>query len=387
MTKTTLTTTTVATLGTGLHRCAATAGLGVRVGAKARTWIVEARVGVRTVRKTLAPAAGPGSIGHVEARRLAAEYLDRVKSQGVTRRHEVLTLAEAVAVYVEKKRRRRDKKPLKLRTKVEYLRMIQPASGRRRAGALYALAGKRLTAITGDHIRAVHEAIAGRGERQQAYAMEVLRAVLKWHAIATPDSPLSQSTPGPRRIVLPPTAGNPSPLSKSQVTAWWKAASAVETLPSAALRIQLLTGMRPGEPAQCERIGDTLVLADPKNRRRHVIYLSKQAKALADAWPGPWPKQAHKTMTAINAAAGTPAVTRQNLRQTFATLAARHFTIGVVKRLLNQTPPGTRPGDVTLESYIGEDAEAAAAWQQIADMIEQPAAGAALAWPELTIPM
>ena len=40
---------------------------------------------------------------------------------------ESLTLAEAVAVYVEHKRRKSDKKPLKQRTKDDYLEMVAPA--------------------------------------------------------------------------------------------------------------------------------------------------------------------------------------------------------------------------------------------------------------------
>lgn len=359
--------------------CPVHKGLGVRVtAAGSRAWVLSMQVRGRTVRRTLGQVDGRGSIGHIEARRIArlraAELLtgvDELAERRRAKRDQKPTLADAVAVYVRDKRRRRDGKPLKARTKGDYLGMVRPAEGRRRAGLLFPLADRRLETITAAEIKRLHKALAPAGERRQSYAMEVLRAVLRWHGVAIEDNPLSAATAGAKRVALALPKGNPRPLDADDLRRWWQAASSIETLSSASLRIQLLTGMRPGEPAQCVRDGDTLILEDPKNRQRQVIYLSRQAKALADAWPGPWPVRTDKTMRSINEAAGTPGVTPQRLRHTAASIAAKRFPLAVVKRLLNHLPPGVAPGDVTMEFYVAvSDAEAAAAWQAFADHIE-----------------
>ena len=358
--------------------CPVNKGLGARVTAGgSRTWVLSMQVRGKTVRRSLGRVTGKGSIGHVEARRIArlraAELLTGVDELAVRRqakRDQKPTLADAVATYVKEKRRRVDGKPLAARTKADYLAMVRAAGGRHRAGLLYPLASRRLETITAANIKALYTALKPHGERRQTYAMEVLRAVLNYNGVKVADNPLLAGTAGAQRVRFAPPKGNPRPLDEDTLRRWWRAACSVDTLSAASLRIQLLTGMRPGEPAQCERIGDTLAIEDPKNRQRHVILMSSQVTALADKWPGPWPARVDKTMAGINAAAETPGVTPQQLRHTAASMAAKMFPLGTVKRLLNHLPPGVEPGDVTLEFYVRPtEAAALAAWQALADEI------------------
>jgi integrase len=43
------------------------------------------------------------------------------------------------------------------------------------------------------------QASASRGERRQTYAMQVLRAVLRWHGVTMPEDPFSAPTPDAQR--------------------------------------------------------------------------------------------------------------------------------------------------------------------------------------------
>jgi Arm DNA-binding domain len=120
-----------------------------------------------------------------------------------------LTFAEALQEYAERKRRSKDGLPLKARTKADYLGMVTPGrlgrDGQRFAdGELVALANLRLSDITPDAIRRTYERCARRSARRASYAMEVLRAVLRWHGVVIADNPLGKDTAGRDRIVLAP---------------------------------------------------------------------------------------------------------------------------------------------------------------------------------------
>ena len=100
-----------------------------------------------------------------------------------------MTLAKALHEYVEKKRRAKDGLPLKARTRADYLAMLKPGrtstTGKKFAdGELYSLADTLLSKITADDIRGLYAGLLKRSERQAAYAMQVMRAVLRWQGAA-----------------------------------------------------------------------------------------------------------------------------------------------------------------------------------------------------------
>ena len=87
-------------------------------------------------------------------------------------------------------------------------------------GELYPIADALLSRLTADDIRGVHAAVMKRSERQAVYAMQVLRAVLRWHGTVVPGNPLGGDTAGRDRIVLAPAKGNPSPIPPERLGAW-----------------------------------------------------------------------------------------------------------------------------------------------------------------------
>ena len=44
-----------------------------------------------------------------------------------------------------------------------------------------------LSKITADDIRCIYTGLLKRSERQATYAMQVMRAVLRWHGVVIPD--------------------------------------------------------------------------------------------------------------------------------------------------------------------------------------------------------
>jgi hypothetical protein len=328
-----------------------------------------------------------------EEGRLRTEAAARVQAD----RQDGLTLAKALREYVERKRRSKDGLPLKARTQADYLAMIEPGktskTGKKYSdGELYAVADTMLSKITADDIRAVHSALLKRSERQATYAMQVLRAVLRWHGVVVPGNPLGRDTAGRDRIVLAPSRGNPSPIPPERLGAWWRAAGIAPSRVAADYyRFQLLTGSRGGEIHGNKRygyepikVGDVdcnagkVVLRDTKNRSDHKILLSRQALEIAARHcAGRRPEEplfpivdARKTLTWINARAGT-SVQGHGLRATFASIAEELVSGGALKRMLNHAAGG----DVTLGHYVGKsEAQLRSAWQAVADFIEASAA-------------
>jgi integrase len=289
---------------------------------------------------------------------------------------------------------------LKARTQADYLAMLEPGrtckTGKKFAdGGLHGIAHTLLSSLTADGIRAVHTALLKRSEREAAYAMQVLRAVLRWHGVVVPGNPLGRDTAGRDRILLAPAKGNPSPIPPEQLGAWWRASGVAPSRVAADYyRFQLLTGCRGGEIHGNKRhgyapikVGDVdcdagkLVLRDTKNRSDHKLLLSRQALEIAARHcSGRKPDEplfpivdARKTLAWINARAGT-AVQRHGLRATFASIAEELVSGAALKRMLNHAPGG----DVTLGHYVGKsEVQLLAAWQAVADFIDAAAANEA----------
>lgn len=327
-----------------------------------------------------------------EDARLRAEVAAREQAD----RQDGLTLAKALREYVEKKRRAKDGLALKARTKADYLAMLEPGriskAGKKFSdGGLYPIAERLLSKLTADDIRCVHTALLKRSDREATYAMQVLRAVLRWHGIVVPGNPLGRDTAGRDRIVLAPAKGNPSPIPPEQLGAWWRASAVAPSRVAADYyRFQLLTGCRGGEIHGDKRhgyepikVGDVdldagkIVLRDTKNRSDHKLLLSRQALEIAARHcNGRKPEDplfpivdARKTLAWINTRASTE-VQGHGLRATFASVAEEIVSGGALKRMLNHATGG----DVTLGHYVGKsEAQLRAAWQTVADFIETAA--------------
>ena len=389
--------------GEVLHWCPRTPGFGLRVshtGVKA--YVLERRVDGKTTRRTLGKATGAGAISADAARALQLTVSSELQ-QGVDRaaarreqRHEVkrdaLTFGAALREYVTGKRRKKDGLALKARTQADYTAMIEPGGAAKDGkpfadGLLYSIADKPAHRITAKDIRTIHEAAAARSERQATYAMQVLRAVLNWHGIVVPDSPLGACTAGKDQIALPPTKGNPRPIPPEKLGAWWRAACAMAGHPGAdGLRFALLTGSRPGEVfgdkykntgltvADVDMAGARAMLPDTKNRKDHSIMLSTQALELVKPHlvgkaPGARVfdvSHPRKALLKINAAAGCPDVTPHKLRHTFASVAAELVSAFALIKMANHADGG----NVTAQHYVAtSDAQLRVAWQSVADHI------------------
>lgn len=385
--------------GYSLHWCPLTPGFGVRVTvAGARSWIAERRVNGKTVRRTLGRVEGRGAISADAARRLMVDISSELQS-GIDRMQDLkaervarvqaeaedsLTLAAALRTYVDKKRRGKDGLALKARTKADYLAMIETggtsSTGKPFAdGELYGLADKPLARITADDIRDTYKATLKRSQRRATYAMQVLRAVMNWHGVKVPDSPLDKATPGRDRLVLPKTAGDPTPIPPEKLGAWWKAATAkAGSVAADFYRLMILTGARSGEVKaiiieDVDLEGARIVLRDTKNRTDHTLLLSTQAAAIVAAHAkGKKPKSKlfditdpRKALVAINKAAETT-ISPHDLRATFASVAEELVSAYALKRMLNHADTG----DVTGGHYIAKsEAQLRTAWQTVADCI------------------
>jgi integrase len=384
------------------HWCKDTTGFGLRVSSNGdRSYVSERRVGGKTVRRTLGKAVGAGAISADAARKLMLTVsselqtgVDRVEVKRVERKVEKLdgiTLSVALAEYVKGKRRGKDGLPLKDRTKADYMAMVGTGGTTKDGkpfldGPLHPLADTPLTKITADNIRKVYADTLKRSQRTATYAMQVLRAVLNWHGVQVPESPLAKTTAGKDRIVLSPTKGTPSPIAPEKLGAWWAAATARsgEVIPDGC-RIILLTGCRPGElfgseyeagvlVQDVDLIGGRMVLLNTKNRQDHTIVLSTQAIAILEPHcKGKKPDakvfdviDVRITLGQINDAAGVVGVTPHKLRHTFASVAEELVSGYALKRMINHA----NTSDVTGNNYVGKsENQLRAAWQTVADFI------------------
>lgn len=259
-------------------------------------------------------------------------------------------------------------------------------------GELVPLAALNLSDITAAAIRQTYERCAKKSLRRATYAMQVLRAVLRWHGAVIAGNPLSKDTAGRQRIVLANAAGDPSPIPAERLGAWWNAAGQAPSRVAADYyRFQLLTGCRgveihghkklgypPLKVGDVDLAGARVVLKDTKNRSDHRLLLSAQALQIVrehcqgkEAEEALFPVvDARKTLRAINRSAQTH-VQGHGLRATFASVAEGLVSAAVLKRMMNHAVTA----DVTLGHYVAKsDAQLRAGWQAVADWIEQEAA-------------
>ena len=382
--------------GYAIYWCPDTQGFGLRVTSTGtRAWISERRIDGKTVRRTIGKAAGRAAISAKAARDLQVvlsgelqQGKDRLEAKRERRkadRVDALTLDAAVRDYVENRRRTKDGLALKARTRTDYLAMVASGGTTKDGrptlpGALFALAAKPLHKITADDIRRLHKALEDRGPRRQAYALQVLRAVLRHQGVVIEGDPLSPTTAGAARVRLATTKGNPTPIPPERLGAWWAAASATATVGADQLKFQLLTGCRPGEASgilvrDFDLKGERVILHDTKNRADHTLVLSKQAAAIAhwhaqgkqSAKPLFGVADAGKSIDAINAAAEVEGITAHKLRHTFASIAAELVPAFTLRRMMNHTGGG----DTAALHYVHvSEAQLRAGWQAVADFIE-----------------
>lgn len=299
------------------------------------------------------------------------------------------TLSDAIKEYVKDKRRSKDNLPLKPRTKSDYLGMVAPPKefengNKGQAGALYALAKKSIYEISGDDIRAVHATALKRGERQAAYAAQVLRAVFNWFGVKVPGNPFSKDLPGRERIAIPQARATGEPIPAERIGAWWKAVEQAANPESRDyLKFLILTGCRVSEPKQikvadCDLAAGRLLLRDTKNRKDHTVLLSRQAseivaRNIAGKKPGAFLfglDNCKKSIATIERRSGT-AFRLKDLRSSFASIAGGLVPAYVLKAMMNHA--GT--GDVTAQHYVRlNDASLRAGWQAVADYIDATAA-------------
>ena len=389
-----------------IHWCRDTPGFGVRVSRTGdRAYISERRNSDgKTRRVTLGKAVGgkaAGAISSEMARKLQITYsselqsgVDRVevkREQRKARKEDAVTLSVALTAYVKCKRRRKDGLPLKERTKADYLAMVKQGATKDdgtpfKNGTLYSLASKSITRITADDMRTIYKSAEESSTRQATYALQVLRAVLNWHGVTVPDSPLARTTAGKDRIVLPPTLGNPEPIPPERLGAWWHAATNLAGSDAGdGCRFILLTGSRTGEVFGSEHEpgllvenvdlrGKRVTFLDTKNRKDHVIVLSTQAFEIVQTrCKGKKPSQKvfdvinpRKTLDSINNAAAVEGITPHKLRHTFASVAEELVSSYALKRMLNHSDAA----DVTGGHYVGKsETQMRVAWQTVADFI------------------
>lgn len=388
--------------GDVFYWCKDTPGFGVRVSATGdRAYIMERRVDGKTTRRTLGKAAGAKAISSDAARKLKITVsgelqtgIDRLEIKRAEHKVEKLdgiTLAVALTEYINGKRRGKDGLALKERTKHDYMGMVAAGGTAKDGkpfadGALHTLANKSLTKITADDMRRAYATAEAKSKRQAVYAMQVLRAVLNWHGVAVPDSPLSKATAGKNRIILASTQGDPTPIPPEKLGTWWAAATARAGNPAAdGCRLVLLTGCRPGEifgndfepglyVRDVDLVGARLTLIDTKNRKDHTVMLSTQALAILKPHcigkkdstkvfdvidPG-------KTLDSINVVAGVTGITPHKLRHTFTSVAEDLVSAYALKKMVNHT----EASDVTGSNYVGKsENQLRVAWQTVADFI------------------
>lgn len=388
--------------GEAIHWCPRTPGFGLRVSATgSKAYVLERRVEGKTTRRTLGKASGPGAISADAARALQLAVsselqlgVDRAevrKEKRKAAKEDAFTFGDALHQYVAGKTRKKDGLHLKPRTQADYLKMIAPGGTARDGtpfadGPLCPIVNKSIHALTAKDIRELHAASAGRGVRQQTYAMQIVRAVLAWHGIAVEGSPLGKGTAGKNQIALPPTKGDPRPIAPEKLGAWWRAASAMAGHPGAdGLRFLLLTGCRPGEvfasahaPGLLVRDvdldGARVTLLDTKNRKTHRVLLPSQAVEILHQYcAGKTPgvpvfdsTRPTKMLLKINSASGCPDVTPHKLRHTFASVAAELVSAFALRAMVNHSSGG----DVTGVHYVAtSETQLRAAWQAVADHV------------------
>lgn len=303
-----------------------------------------------------------------------------------------LTLAAAMEQYVSDKRRRSDKLPLKQRTVDDYQGMLKPgrttvAGKRTKGGALARLSNKSIYGITADEIKAVHaDNLKHHSSRQAFYAMQTLKAILRFYAVKIPNDPFSGETPEAGRIYIEKAGvSETEPVEHllNHLGPWWRA---LHTLPASPVTDYIaflaLTGCRPSEPLKIlvgDLVNGEIRLRDTKNRSDHTLLLSTQALAIAqrsaegkaagDRLFPVTPAQANKVAHELSAITSIAFVPKM-LRSLFASIADELVSSSTLKRMLNHK----LAGDITDTNYIRKlKSTMRSGWQKVADHIEATA--------------
>jgi integrase len=384
-----------------IYWCPRTDGFGVRVTSTgARAWVAERRLDGKTVRRTLGKITGAAAITADAARRLQIDIsselqngkdrLEDRRAQAIEDKADALSVAEGVRIYVRDKRRRHGKDflPLKERTKDDYLGMVAPSGHTKKgkptqAGELHSIAHRAMHKLTAVEIQTLHKDLAERGERRQAYAMQLLRAVLRFHGINIEDNPLAPTTAGAKRIHIAMSEGDPTPIPAASLGKWWAAATELTGESADQLRAMLLVGARPGELPQLlarsvDMDGGHFTMIDTKNRSDHLVMMSTQVREIfTRRMKGKrsgdlvMPIQdLRRVLGKVNKVAGTDHITPHCLRHTFATVAEALVSNYVLKKMLNHATSG----DVTAGHYVHIDQDRLrAGWQAVADFLDAQA--------------
>lgn len=382
--------------GFSIFWCGKTPGFGVRVTDRGiRTWIVEHRVDGKTVRRKLGRVSGSGrdAISAEHARKLSikrsgelVQGVDVYANQRAAAKRDErdgLTFEQALQQYIDDNGAR--ERPLKQRTREDYLEMVSPGGvndyGRMRIpGELASIAEKRIASVTGSDMKALYLRLQKRGRTRAAYAMRVLRAVLRYHDVKLDNDPFARDQAGRDRIRLPRANRRKRVIPQERLGLWWKAASAAPS--GDKFQFMVLTGLRPGETAQVKASdvdlnGGRIPIVDTKNGKEHVVLLSRQAKRIIaarikgkdpqDTLFEADPRESQKT---IIEHCGVP-FSPHDCRRTFSTIAANLLPELVLKRLLNHAVGD----DVTAGHYVHlDEATLRGAWQRVADFIYKKAA-------------
>ncbi len=374
----------------------------MRTGAK--TYIFQSTLQGKTIRMRIGSCETWGlTPARKEAKRLQAiideknDPRDERKAKAAKieaeRERDELTVKVAFEDYLKRKIRKNDGLPLKQRTKDDYLGMLdggrpKKAGGNTMPGMLHQVAHKPLSDLTGKEIRKLHEAALKRSERQAAYAMQALRAVLNWHGVHPEQNPFDTSLAGKYRIAITPSRPSKRPITQDRIGQFWIAVQGVANEQARDyFSFLLLSGCRVNEPKKI-KVGDCdlrygrVVIRDTKNRKDHTILLSRQLaeiveRRVAGKKAGAFLfdlSDGKRSQMAIIEELGE-AFRPKDMRSTFATIASRLTTVYVLKRMMNHTDSAQ---DVTTTNYVlSGDEEVRAGWQAVADFIDEQARKAA----------
>lgn len=401
-------------------------GLGVRVTkAGAKAYVFQTRLHGHTVRTTLGAVGTFESIedARTAARRQAdlirsgthpkahaAEQVAAAEAERAAQERAVATLEDAWSAYVaaresdwsESTRRDHDKA------------MKAPGQARKRGGkkktkggALNAIRGERLEALTAERIRSWMANESKGRPTQTALAFRMLRACLRWASqqpefagLADPDALLSVEV----RRAVPRLIARNDCLQREQLRPWFDAVKKLSPVPSAYLQALLLTGARREELAllrwqDVDFQWRSITIRDKADGER-TIPLTPYVGALLDALPrrNQWvfsgaASKAGRTRSATGRMgpatrfhakaledAGLPHLTMHGLRRSFGTLSEwLECPVGIVAQIM-----GHKPSAIAEKHYRRRSLDLLRKWHDkiegdVLDQagIEQPAEGSA----------
>jgi integrase len=281
----------------------------------------------------------------------------------------------------------KDKLPLKESTRLDYLRFIKESktksTGRvTQPGELLPLADIRLDAITADQIRDLYDDVKTRSTRRANYAMTLLRALFNYFEVPIPEN-IFASKSRRRGIQIAEAGTSGKTIHPKQIGAWWAVLNEQpETDGYNYVRFLMLTGCRPSEPLGV-KVGDidalrqSIELKDTKNRKDHVLFLSRQAWEIVEKqMVGKAPDDklfatynGWKFAADIREKSGV-FFTLKMLRASFASRAEPLVSTYCLKAMMNHA----NSADVTAQHYVDKtEEELRSGWQSVADYLDEQA--------------